>query len=406
VPTALLSFADDRYPFIRPSNTGSSAGPVRDRIFTGIQWKSEVDPVRFVEYCERYDLVCQAMRSAGIAPSGTSPADASAWMVAAHTLAAEPSEVQRLVELVRSGPVILQGPPGTGKTHLAERLAASLTGKDKPELLPADRYDGTQQPDVVMELVQFHASFDYEDFVRGFRPVATDQGVAFELQDGPFARMVSYALKCPDIMFLLVVDEINRADLARVLGECIYLLDRIVPRAMVTRVWDATEPGAAALRYTPRDPASVPAEYAPERGRLLSKLCVPENFFLVGTMNTADRSIAVIDAALRRRFGFVDVVPEPEVVKQVAKVDKSLKDRFLQWMARLNGDTDGSVGMIRDPRYHIGHSYFLGEPQRVEAKVRHQLLPLLEEYQRERRLSSSDAEVEELLAELRRYPEP
>ncbi len=400
VPTTLLSFADSRYPFIRPSNTGSDAGPVRDRIFTGLPWQSTVSPERYVEYCERYALICAAMEEAGVAAGGASPADASAWMVAVHSLSKEPPELQRLVKLVKSGPTILQGPPGTGKTHRVERLAKSLTKSDKPVVLPADRFDGSQKADVVKELVQFHASYDYEDFVRGFRPVASAHGVAFRLQDGPFARMVSWALQHRETLFLLIVDEINRADLARVLGECIYLLDRQVPRSKVESVWSGKEPGAAALRYVPSTPATSFADYDPSTERLLAKLCVPDNFFLVGTMNTADRSIAVVDAALRRRFNFDDVNPDPDVVEKAGEVDRAVRRRFQAWMARLNGDGEGTDGLIRDPRHHIGHSYFLGESDRVRSKVRYQLLPLLEEYRRERRFAGDEAQVDALFDEM------
>jgi len=415
VPTALLSFADERYPFIRPSNTGHDAGPVRDRLFAGIPWGSKVDPERYAVYCERYRLICEAMTAEGLAPAGTTVADASAWMVAAHSLTKEPGALQQLKALVQRRSTILQGPPGTGKTHRAERLASSLADTDKSIVVPADRFASSPKADVVTELVQFHASFDYEDFVRGFRPIAKEQGMAFELQDGPFARMVSWALKYPETKFLLIVDEINRADLARVLGECIYLLDRRVPHKApkdakkndptVRSVWRGTHPGAAALRYAPKAPAANPSDYAPPR-HLLPKLCVPDNFYLLGTMNTADRSIAVVDTALRRRFAFFDVDPDPNVVKWLGRVDKKDKERFQGWMQRLNGDGENEPGLIKDPRYHIGHSYFLGDRNEVVSSIRYQLAPLLKEYLRDKRFEGDTSAVTNLIDEFMRYPKP
>lgn len=158
--------------------------------------------------------------------------------------------------------VILYGPPGTGKTFLARQLASQLT-----------------EPNAV-KLVQFHPSYTYEDFFEGFRPVERESGqVAFKLTPGPFRRLVESARENPTQPHILIIDEINRANLAKVFGELYFLLEyRDDPIALL---------------------------YSPE-----SDFTMPPNVFVVGTMNTTDRSIALVDAAMRRRFGFVELHPD------------------------------------------------------------------------------------------------
>ena len=154
--------------------------------------------------------------------------------------------------------VIFYGPPGTGKTFVAQRLAEALAGDPARTML-----------------VQFHPSTSYEDFFEGFRPLpAADGGIAYALHDGPLRIMAAAAESDPSHTYVLVIDEINRAQLQKVLGELFFLLEY---RDRQVRPL-----------YRPDEPFSLPA-----------------NLWLIGTMNTADRSIALVDAALRRRFQFV-----------------------------------------------------------------------------------------------------
>lgn len=231
--------------------------------------------------------------------------------------------------------VIFYGPPGTGKTHVAKQVACALTGIDE-----ADE-DGR------FRLVQFHPSYAYEDFIQGLRPDIKQTTMRYEQTKGPFFRIADAANEDPDNFYVLVIDEINRGDPARIFGELLYAL-----------------------------------EYRGESVTLAlgGKLVVPPNLVVIGTMNSVDRSVALVDYALRRRFGFVRIDPNPEIVASgrppgiVAEVGPGILDAFNRWISkRLDKD------------HQIGHSYFLspaldesGDPfaQLWAMDVR----PLLEEY--------------------------
>ena len=170
-----------------------------------------------------------------------------------------------IVSLLKDkGQVILYGPPGTGKTYLARKLAATLAPEES-----------------CRALVQFHPSTSYEDFFEGYRPAGTgdDGGIRYELTPGPLARMAQQADEAPDQLHVMIIDEINRGNLPRVLGELLFLLEY--------------RDESVNTLYRPDEPFSL-----------------PENLWFIGTMNTADRSIALVDAALRRRFHFVPFFPD------------------------------------------------------------------------------------------------
>ncbi len=231
--------------------------------------------------------------------------------------------------------VIFQGPPGTGKTYVAQKLAEHLAGT----------------PDRVT-LVQFHPSYAYEDFVRGFRPAIDDGTPRFELMDGPLLRAADRARQDPEAKHFLVIDEINRGNIAKVFGELYYLLEY--------------RDQAIRLQYQTDDEPDF---------RL------PSNLYIIGTMNTADRSIALVDLALRRRFYFFEFHPDDEPVKGVLR----------RWL-RANGKTDllwvadvvdRTNTQLQDDRHAaIGPSYFMKD-KLDEALVRqiwkHSVLPYIEE---------------------------
>ena len=183
--------------------------------------------------------------------------------------------------------VIFQGPPGTGKTYVAQALANHLAGSE-------DR----------VTLVQFHPSYAYEDFVRGFRPALVNGQPGFELRNGPLLLAAERAGEEPDADHFLIIDEINRGNLAKVLGELYFLLEY--------------RDEAITLQYQREDE---------------EKFSLPSNLYIIGTMNTADRSIALVDLALRRRFYFEEFHPDDEPVKGVLRRWLLANHPDMEWVA-------------------------------------------------------------------------
>ena len=241
--------------------------------------------------------------------------------VLAKELLWEGSGLQKIFDgLKDKRQAIFQGPPGTGKTYVAKRIA---------------EWCRDQGGD--FEIVQFHPSYSYEDFVEGFRPTLTDAGQAgFKLTEGPLRRIAAKAAVKPGSIFVLVIDEINRGNVAKVLGELYFLLE-----------------------YRNE---SVSLQYSGDRFSL------PENLWFIGTMNTTDRSIALVDAALRRRFYFFGFFPDEPPVR-------GLLDRWLEVNQPDAGWVAGLVELanrkLEDRHLGIGPSYFLKKDQPLnEARVR------------------------------------
>ncbi|MBO1766982.1 AAA family ATPase [Allobranchiibius sp. GilTou38] len=219
-------------------------------------------------------------------------------------------EVHRLLEDKKQ--VVFYGPPGTGKTFLAQRFAAAL------------------QPDSTKRaVVQFHPSTSYEDFFEGFRPRLDAQGqMVYELRKGPLALLAEAAEADPTTPHVMVIDEINRANLPRVFGELLYLLE-----------------------YRS---SSVLTSYRPDEGFEL-----PPNLLFIGTMNTADRSIALVDAALRRRFHFVPFMPHEGPMEGLLLRWLSAHDGPV-WVAELVDRVNEELRhALRGPHLQIGHSHFM-----------------------------------------------
>lgn len=235
--------------------------------------------------------------------------------------------------------IVLYGPPGTGKTYLALELARFLAGPDDPSRV---------------QLVQFHPSYSYEDFFEGYRPTLTEDGQpAFSLQAGPLRRQAARATSEAGRGHanFLIIDEMNRADLARVFGEMYFLLEY-------------------------RDRTVLP-QYSPDNSFRL-----PRNLFIIGTMNTADRSIAMVDAAIRRRFSFIELHPDEAPVsgllrRQLKAAGKSTEPADL--LDALNAEIDEADRDLR-----IGPSYLMRPeaetPEGLEKIWQLDLLPLLDEH--------------------------
>jgi 5-methylcytosine-specific restriction protein B len=197
--------------------------------------------------------------------------------------------------------------------------------------------------------ITFHPAYSYEDFVEGFRPQDAGEGaLRLRLADGVFKRICNAALARPAKRFLLLIDEVNRANLAKVLGELITLLE-VDKRGMLVTLPQSKE-----------------------------SFCIPPNVYLIGTMNTADRSIKLLDAALRRRFAFIEMMPDIEVLRG-AKVGTLALDDSLEELNRRIAKTEGR-------EKQIGHSFLLmgdeptTDPEEFARRFRQEILPLLQEY--------------------------
>ena len=246
----------------------------------------------------------------------------------------EPDRLKMVIHgLEDKGQVIFQGPPGTGKTYVARRIA---------------QWYREQGGDY--QIVQFHPSYTYEDFVGGFRPARAGDGqVGFDLVKGPLRLVAEQARDNPDATFVLVIDEINRGNVAKVLGELYFLLEY-------------------------RDEA-VNLQYSREPFQL------PKNLWFIGTMNTTDRSIALVDAALRRRFYFFGLYPDEPPVAGLLRRWLERKNIDAPWVADL---VDAANRKLNDRHLGIGPSHFMKQdPPLDAARVRfiweQAVIPYIEE---------------------------
>lgn len=248
------------------------------------------------------------------------------------------SDLQKLKALIKKKQnIILQGAPGVGKTFTAERLAYTLMGEiDKQRV----------------EMVQFHQNYSYEDFILGYKP-NVDGG--FELKHGVFYKFCKKALNTPDKDFFFIIDEINRGNLSKIFGELLMLIENTYRGKEIK------------LAYTDE------------------LFTVPKNLYIIGMMNTADRSLAMIDYALRRRFSFFEMYPgfatEGFKSYQLSLGNEKL-DKLIQGIQTLNEaiSSDDSLGN----GFCIGHSYFCNQTEFsmewLENVVEYDIEPMLKEY--------------------------
>ena len=228
--------------------------------------------------------------------------------------------------------IIFQGPPGTGKTYIAQELAEVVA-----EL--ARR----------VTLVQFHPSYAYEDFVQGYRPRPPEEGQAgFEIRNGPLLQAAERARREPRKPHFLVIDEINRGNLAKVFAELYFLLE-----------------------YRDRE---ISLQYSDQ------KCSLPDNLYIIGTMNTADRPIALVDLALRRRFFFVDFHPDRPPVEGLLQRFLRENAPTMEWVAKV---VDLANSQLSEDRHAaIGPSHFMRSDlndNHVRLIWEHSVLPYIEE---------------------------
>ena len=223
--------------------------------------------------------------------------------------------------------IIIQGPPGTGKTILANIVAKKIASED------------------CIQKITFHQSYSYEDFIEGLNPIIEDAKLMYEKKDGILKKLVDEAIDNDDKIFVLLIDEINRANISKVFGEIITLIEED----------KRNEEFAVILPYSRK------------------KFFIPKNLKIIGTMNTADRSLINIDAALKRRFSFYTLDPDPSSLSnKISGVP----------MSKLLNNINKEILKTEVTGKQIGHSYFHGKKNIKDLRrvFQYEIIPLLEDY--------------------------
>ena len=248
-------------------------------------------------------------------------------------------ELLREIEalLMEKRQIIFYGPPGTSKTYVAKKFSEYFTQNSEN-----------------VEIIQFHQSYSYEDFVEGIKPILSKtSNIEFSRQPGIFKNIVKKCFENPEKRFVLIIDEINRGNISKIFGELIYLLEYRDEKISLT--------------------------YSPDE-----KFYIPNNLHIIGTMNSADRSIAFVDYALRRRFYFIDFYPSSSNgilyswFKGNATKDLNV-NMLLDMLVQINRKISKELGK----EYQIGHSYFMVKDldlNRLKMIIKYAIVPLIEQY--------------------------
>ena len=250
-----------------------------------------------------------------------------------------PIETLRDIEalLLEKRQIIFYGPPGTSKTYIARKFSEYFT----------------QNTDDV-EIIQFHQSYSYEDFVEGIKPtISRTLGIEFSKQPGLFKNFVKKCTENHEKRFVLIIDEVNRGNISRIFGELIYLLEYRNEKISLT--------------------------YSPDE-----KFYIPSNLYIIGTMNSADRSIAFVDYALRRRFYFIDFYPDStNGILSKWFQDNNVNEVDSKIIRDMLNQINQKITVQLGKEYQIGHSYFMTKNitrDKLSMILKYAIIPLIEQY--------------------------
>ncbi len=273
--------------------------------------------------------------------------------------------------------LILYGPPGTGKTYNTAIYAAAIcenkTLEDMSDLAYEDvmkKYKELKDEKEHIAFTTFHQSYGYEEFIEGIRPVLSSEDksvrdnqrtdskskkLEYEIKDGIFKKFCDKAGKDTNENYVFIIDEINRGNISKIFGELITLIEE-------TKRKDMTEGASAKLPYSHSD------------------FSVPSNVYIIGTMNTADRSIALMDTALRRRFRFIEMMPDSSLLKDIKIEDAETEIDFPKMLETINK----RIEFLFDREHTIGHAFFMGlqgcSITKLADVFKNSVIPLLQEY--------------------------
>lgn len=301
------------------------------------------------------DRLIEEARKRGMdRPSTRQDAQSVVWQLREY----QPEPPRPSTEVRHALNTVLYGPPGTGKTYRATACAVAIVkGIEPDEVAEADRtefrglrFEPTNETGRIA-MVTFHQNYSYEDFVEGIRPRLAEGGdIGYELRPGIFRRIVDAARTGPDRRYVLIIDEINRGNIPKILGELITLIE-------------------PSRRIGQEDETTVTLPYSGDT------FGVPRNLHIIGTMNTADRSILPVDTALRRRFDHVEMMPDPDhplIADSVDGID----------LRKMLSAINVRISLLLDRERQIGHTYLFNvkDIESLAAKFRTGILPLLAEY--------------------------
>ena len=260
---------------------------------------------------------------------------------------------------------ILYGPPGTGKTYNTVNYAVAIHDKEDVQIVKQRQYSETLRrynelkDKGYIQFITFHQSYGYEEFIEGIKPKVDSQsdGLKYILEDGVFKKICSSAKKDPDKCYILIIDEINRGNISKIFGELITLIEDTKREGMKEKI-------STVLPYSQ------------------ASFSVPANLYILGTMNTADRSISLMDTALRRRFQFVEMLPDADILRSI-NADR-IEDLDVALMLEKMNER---ISYLYDSEHTLGHAFFtkLSNPKFRNIKTlqtifERAIIPLLQEY--------------------------